>query len=49
MGCQIGMQVAEIMGYKYLDRDILEETAKKMDVSLGDYYCWKIKVSRDII
>ena len=30
----IGMQVAEIMGYKYLDRDILEDTAKKMDISL---------------
>lgn len=34
MGRHIGMQVAEIMGYKYLDRDILEDTAKKMDISL---------------
>ncbi|MDO4943182.1 MAG: cytidylate kinase-like family protein [Lachnospiraceae bacterium] len=34
MGRHIGMQVAEIMGYKYLDRDILEDTAKTMDVSL---------------
>ena len=34
MGRHIGMQVAEIMGYKYLDRDILEDTAKKMDVTV---------------
>lgn len=36
MGRQIGRKVAEILGYKYLDRDILEATADKMDVSLHE-------------
>ena len=34
LGRHIGMHVAEIMGYEYIDRDILEDTAKEMDVSL---------------
>lgn len=36
MGRQIGRRVAELLGYKYLDRDILEATADKMDVSLHE-------------
>ncbi|MDO5409576.1 MAG: cytidylate kinase-like family protein [Lachnospiraceae bacterium] len=34
LGRPIGKIVAEKLGYRYLDRDILEATAEKMDVSL---------------
>lgn len=34
LGRPIGKLVAEKLGFKYLDRDILEATAQKMDVSL---------------